>query len=68
MVHLKSVEKFFIISLFFSVVFSFFFKSFIDTEYLSVFLVVFNFLIFVFIVIPGTVKDDKAKFLIFIFF
>jgi hypothetical protein len=68
MIHLKSAEKFFIISLFFSVVFSFFFKSFIDTEYLSVFLVVFNFLIFVFIVIPGTVKDDKAKFLIFIFF
>ena len=68
MVHLKSAEKFFIISLFFSVVFSFFFKSFIDAEYLSVFLVVFNFLIFVFIVIPGTVKDDKAKFLIFIFF
>ena len=68
MVHLKSAEKFFIISLFFSVVFSFFFKSFIDTEYLSVFLVVFNFLIFVFIVIPGTVNDDKAKFLIFIFF
>ena len=68
MVHLKSAEKFFIISLFFSVVFSFFFKSFIDTEYLSVFLVVFNFLIFVFIVIPGTVKDEKAKFLIFIFF
>ena len=68
MVHLKSAEKFFIISLFFSAIFSFFFKSFIDTEYLSVFLVVFNFLIFVFIVIPGTVKDDKAKFLIFIFF
>ena len=68
MVHLKSAEKFFIISLFFSVVFSFFFKSFIDAEYLSVFLVVFNFLIFVFIVIPGTVNDDKAKFLIFIFF
>ena len=68
MVHLKSAEKFFIISLFFSVVFSFFFKSFIDAEYLSVFLVVFNFLIFVFIVIPGTVKDEKAKFLIFIFF
>jgi hypothetical protein len=68
MVHLKSAEKFFIISLFFSVVFSFFFKSFMDAEYLSVFLVVFNFLIFVFIVIPGTVNDDKAKFLIFIFF
>ena len=68
MVHLKSAEKFFIISLFFSVVFSFFFKPFMDAEYLSVFLVVFNFLIFVFIVIPGTVNDDKAKFLIFIFF
>lgn len=68
MIHLKSVEKFFILSLFLSVVLSFFSKSFIDAEYLSVFLVVVNFLIFVFIVIPGTVKDDKAKFLIFILF
>jgi hypothetical protein len=68
MINLKSAENFFIITLFSSVVFSFFFKSFIDNEYLSNFLVGFNLLLFVFILIPGTVKNNQAKFLIFIFF
>lgn len=68
MINLKAAEKFFIITLFFSAVFSFLFKSFVDNELLSTFLVVFNSLIFVSILLPGILKSDKFKFLIFIFF
>jgi hypothetical protein len=68
MINLKSAEKFFLIAIFFSIVFSFLFKSFIDNEFLSILLVFFNSLVFVFLIIPGIIKNNQTKFLIFIFF
>lgn len=68
MINLKLAEIFFLVTITFSVVFSFLFKSFIDNEFLSSLLVVFISLLFVFLLIPGLVKNIKAKFLIFIFF
>jgi hypothetical protein len=67
-INLKLAEKFFIITISFSLVFSFLFKSIIDNELLSSILVVFNSLLIVFLLIPGLVKNTKAKFLIFVFF
>lgn len=68
MINLKLIENFFIGTLFLCVLFSFFLKSLIVNEILSIFLVLFTSLIFILIVIPGAVKNNKAKFLIFIFF
>jgi hypothetical protein len=67
MINLKLAEKFFIIVICFSIFFSFLFKSFNYDEDLSNLLVVFNFLLFVFLLIPVVVKNKNAKFLIFIF-
>jgi|TARA_B110000238_G_C16142929_1_gene447424 hypothetical protein len=67
MINLKFVEKFFIITIFFSVLFSFFFKSFNQDAYLSNILVLFNVLLFVFLLIPVVVKNNNARLLIVVF-
>lgn len=67
MINLKFAEKFFIITIFFSVLFSFFFKSFNQDAYLSNLLVLFNVLLFVFLLIPVVVKNNNAKLLIVAF-
>ena len=67
MINLKLTEKFFIVTLCFSIFFSFLLKSFNQDERLSNLLVVFNLVIFVFLLIPVVIKNNKAKFLMFIF-
>tara|TARA_B110000908_G_scaffold81828_1_gene98034 strand:- start:1943 stop:3274 length:1332 start_codon:yes stop_codon:yes gene_type:complete len=67
MINLKFAEKFFIITIFFSVLFSFFFKSFNQDAYLSNLLVLFNALLFVFLLIPVVVKNNNARLLIVVF-
>ncbi|MFB9089859.1 hypothetical protein ACFFUU_09625 [Flavobacterium paronense] len=67
MINLKLTEKFFLIILFCSLFTSFLFKSFINNELISNILVAFNsllILLFIFL----SIKNDIAKFLIFIFF
>lgn len=68
MINLKLAEKFFIIALTISVVLSFLCHPFINTEYLSNFLVVFNSIVFMSLLALGTVKNNKAIFLIVAFF
>ncbi len=68
MINLKLAEKFFITTLFFSVVSSFLCQSFVNDKYLSNLLVCFNILMFLILLTLGVVKNNKAKFLIFIFF
>ena len=67
MINLKLTEKFFIVTIFFSLIFSFFFKSFNRDELLSNLLVVFNVLLFVFLLIPVVIKNKNAKILVFSF-
>ena len=67
MINLKLAERFLIIILFCSLLTSFLFKSFINNELLSNILVAFNSLLIIFFIFPGT-KNDKVKFLFFIFF
>jgi hypothetical protein len=68
MINLKLAEKGFLIALTISVVLSFLFHPFINSEYLSNSLVVFNSIAFVSLLILGTVKNNKAIFLILAFF
>lgn len=68
MINLKLAEKIFISILAFSILLSAFGKGFIDNEYLSSLLVVFISCVMVFFIIPLVIKNNIAKFLIFIFF
>lgn len=67
MINLKLTEKFFIVTICFSLIFSFFFKSFNRDELLSNLLVVFNVLLFAFLLIPVVIKNKNAKILVFSF-
>jgi hypothetical protein len=68
MINLKIAEKFFVITMIFSVVLSFACHPFVNDEYLSNFLVVFNVLLFVILLTLGVVKNNKAQLLLFVFF
>ncbi|MFT4644677.1 MAG: hypothetical protein ACI8ZX_001083 [Planctomycetota bacterium] len=68
MINLKLAEKIFISILAFSILLSAFGKGFIDNEYLSSLLVVSISCVMVFFIIPLVIKNNIAKFLIFIFF
>ena len=67
MINLKLTERFLIITICFSLFFSFIFKSFNYDEHLSNLLVLFNLLLFVFLLMPVVVKNKNAKFLIVAF-
>jgi hypothetical protein len=64
MINLKLAENFLIIILCFNLFFSFLLKSFNSDEQLSNLLVLFNLLLFVFLLIPVIIKNNNFKFLI----
>ena len=68
MIYLKLAEKFFITTLIFSVVISFFCKYFIDHQYLANVLVGFNIIFFLVFLVACGFKNKKVQLLIFIFF
>lgn len=67
MINLKLTEKYFTITICFSLIFSFLIKSINGDEYLSNLLIVFNILLFVFLLIPVVIKNRNVKILIYIF-
>jgi hypothetical protein len=68
MIYLKLAERFFITTLIFSVVISFFCKYVIDHEYLSNILVGFNIILFLVFLLVCGFKNKKVQLLIFIAF
>ena len=67
MINLKLAERFFIIILFCSLLTSFLFKSFVNNELISNILVAFNSLMILFFIFIG-IKNNTAKFLLFLYF
>jgi hypothetical protein len=67
MINLKLAEKFLIITLCFNLFFSFLLKSFNSDEQLSNLLVLFNLVLFVFLLIPVIIKNKNFKFLVISF-
>jgi hypothetical protein len=67
MINLKLAEKFLIITLCFNLFFSFLLKSFNSDEQLSNLLVLFNLVLFVFLLIPVIIKNNNFKFLVISF-
>ena len=61
MINLKLAEKFLIITLCFNLFFSFLLKSFNSDEQLSNLLVLFNLLLFVFLLIPVIIKNNNLS-------
>jgi hypothetical protein len=68
MINLKLAERFFITTMIFSLVISFFCKHFIDHEYLSNVLVGFNIIFFLVFLLVCGFENKKVQLLIFIFF
>jgi hypothetical protein len=67
MINLKLAERFFIITMCFSIFFSFLLKPFNDDEVISNLLVIFNLLLVIFLLIPVIVKNNNVKLLLYIF-